>query len=68
MGEVLMNAKHVGFFSHWARLRPFPQRGLYFGAQFQLSPQRKIGRLRVYFATNPTGVMVFPVPEELTLK
>ena len=63
-----MDAKHVGFFSHWARLRPLPQRGLYFGAQFQLSHQRKLKTTSVCFATNPTGVMVFPVPEELTLR
>ena len=26
--KVLMDAKHVRFFSHWARLRSLPQRGL----------------------------------------
>ena len=26
--KVLMDAKHVRFFSHWARLRPLLQRGL----------------------------------------
>ena len=35
-----MDTKHVRFFSHWARLRPLPQRGLYFWARLRLSPQR----------------------------
>ena len=68
MGEVLMNAKHVGFFSTGRGYDRFPSVDCTSERSFNCHPSEKIGRLRVYFATNPTGVMVFPVPEELTLK
>ena len=38
MEKVLMDAKHVRFFSHWARLRPLPQRGLNLGRGSDLYP------------------------------
>ena len=62
-----MDAKHVGFFSHWARLRPLRQRGLYFGRSFYRHPCENWKTTSVCCATNPTGVMIFPVSEELTL-
>ena len=38
--KVLMDAKHVRFFSHWARLRSLPQRGLNLWARLRPLPQR----------------------------
>ena len=39
--KVLMDAKHVRFFSYWARLRPSPQRGLnLLGAAPTVTPAR----------------------------
>ena len=55
----------MGFFSHWARLQPLPQRGWYFVAQFYRHPN-KIGRLRVFVVPPIQQVSNLPVLEELT--
>ena len=38
--KVLINAKHVRFFSHWARPRPLPQRGMNLWARLRPLHQR----------------------------